>query len=43
LITVRTFSFISANGVRIGNTFQANHGTTGFTYVTPFLAFYFQR
>jgi hypothetical protein len=36
LITVRAFSFISANGVRIGNTFQANHGTTGFTYVTPF-------
>jgi len=36
LITVRAFSFISANGVRIGNTFQANHGTTGFTYVTLF-------
>ena len=33
LITIRTFSFISASGVRLGNTFQADHGTTGFTYV----------
>ena len=32
-ITVRTFSFISAHGVRLGNTFQPNHGTTSFTYV----------
>lgn len=31
LITIRAFSFISANGVRLGNTFQNNHGTTGFT------------
>jgi hypothetical protein len=31
LITVRTFSFISANGLRLGNTFQSNHGTTSFT------------
>lgn len=30
LITVRTFSFISASGVRLGNTFQPNHGTTAF-------------
>ncbi|KAF8972970.1 cortical protein marker for cell polarity-domain-containing protein [Flammula alnicola] len=34
LITVRTFSFISASGVRLGNTFQANHGTTGFSVTT---------
>ena len=33
LLTVRTFSFITANGVRLGNTFQPNHGTTGFRYV----------
>jgi len=33
LITVRTFSFISANGVRLGNTFQPDHGTTTFTFV----------
>ena len=33
LITIRTFSFISASGVRLGNTFQAGHGTTGFVYV----------
>ena len=31
LITVRTFSFISANGVRLGNTFRPNHGTTAFS------------
>jgi len=30
LINVRTFSFISAAGVRLGNTFQPNHGTTAF-------------
>lgn len=30
LITIRAFSFISAAGVRLGNTFQPNHGTTGF-------------
>lgn len=34
VITIRTFSFISANGVRLGNTFQNNHGTTGFTVTT---------
>ena len=32
LITIRTFSVFSANGVRLGNTFQADHGTTAFTY-----------
>ena len=32
LITLQTFSFISASGIRLGNTFQANHGTTAFTY-----------
>lgn len=32
LITLRTFSFISASGIRLGNTFQSNHGTTAFTY-----------
>ena len=32
LITIRTFSVFSASGVRLGNTFQANHGTTAFTY-----------
>lgn len=30
LITIRTFSFMLASGVRLGNTFQANHGTTEF-------------
>lgn len=30
LITVRTFTFISASGLRLGNTFQPNHGTTAF-------------
>ncbi|KAG6862277.1 hypothetical protein C0995_015974 [Termitomyces sp. Mi166 len=34
LVTVRTFSFISVNGVRLGNTFQSNHGTTGFSTQT---------
>ncbi|KAJ7209519.1 cortical protein marker for cell polarity-domain-containing protein [Mycena pura] len=29
-ITVNTHSFISVSGVRLGNTFQPNHGTTGF-------------
>ncbi len=32
LITIRTFTFISASGLRLGNTFQPNHGTTGFRY-----------
>ena len=30
VITVRTFSFMSVSGVRLGNTFQPNHGTTSF-------------
>ncbi|KAH8083815.1 cortical protein marker for cell polarity-domain-containing protein [Cristinia sonorae] len=33
-ITVRKFSFLSASGIRIGNTFQDGHGTTGFTLTT---------
>lgn len=33
LVTVRTFTFMSANGVRLGNTFLSNHGTTRFRYV----------
>jgi hypothetical protein len=32
LITIRTFSAFSANGIRLGNTFQSDHGTTAFTY-----------
>jgi hypothetical protein len=32
LITIRTFSAFSAYGIRLGNTFQADHGTTAFTY-----------
>lgn len=34
VVTARTFSFMSANGVRLGNTFVSNHGTTQFRYVT---------
>jgi hypothetical protein len=33
LITIRAFSSISASGVRLGNTFQPNHGTTEFRCV----------
>ena len=40
LITVRSFSFISASGIRLGNTFQPNHGTTGFTYVCLYYEFF---
>jgi hypothetical protein len=36
LITVRTFSFISSNGVRLGNTFQSARGTTSFMCVDCF-------
>lgn len=32
VITVRAFSFISASGIRLGNTFQDNRGTTSFRY-----------
>ncbi|KAI3615164.1 cellular morphogenesis protein [Moniliophthora roreri] len=34
VITARKFSFITASGVRLGNTFQPNHGTTGFSVTT---------
>ncbi|KAF9047276.1 cortical protein marker for cell polarity-domain-containing protein [Panaeolus papilionaceus] len=34
LITVRTFQFLSASGVRLGNTFLGEHGTTGFSVTT---------
>lgn len=33
LVTVRTFAFMSANGVRLGNTFLSDHGTTRFRFV----------
>jgi hypothetical protein len=33
VITARTFTFITGSGIRLGNTFQSGHGTTGFTYV----------
>jgi hypothetical protein len=33
VINVRTFTSLNANGIRLGNTFQPGHGTTGFTYV----------
>jgi hypothetical protein len=33
VITVRTFTFMSASGVRLGNTFLAAHGTTMFRCV----------
>ena len=31
VVTVRKFAFLSASGIRIGNTFQQNRGTTGFS------------
>jgi hypothetical protein len=34
VITVRDFSFLEASGVRLGNTFQSNHGTTEFSVTT---------
>jgi hypothetical protein len=34
VITVRTFASITVNGLRLGNTFQPGHGTTGFRYHT---------
>jgi hypothetical protein len=34
VITVRKFSYLSANGIRIGNTFQQGRSTTGFRYVS---------
>ncbi|KAK0461417.1 cortical protein marker for cell polarity-domain-containing protein [Desarmillaria tabescens] len=34
VITARTFSYITADGIRLGNTFLGNHGTTGFSVTT---------
>ncbi|PFH51975.1 hypothetical protein AMATHDRAFT_74488 [Amanita thiersii Skay4041] len=34
LVTIRTFSFISAGGLRLGNTFQTDHGTKEFSVTT---------
>ncbi|KAF7362018.1 SH3 domain-containing protein [Mycena venus] len=34
VITINTLSFNSVNGIRLGNTFQPNHGTTGFSVET---------
>ncbi|THU95495.1 hypothetical protein K435DRAFT_755662 [Dendrothele bispora CBS 962.96] len=34
VVTVRKFSFLSASGIRLGNTFLSNHGTTGFSVTT---------
>jgi hypothetical protein len=33
VINIRTFTSLNAKGVRLGNTFQQGHGTTGFRYV----------
>ncbi|KAJ6557179.1 cortical protein marker for cell polarity-domain-containing protein [Mycena sp. CBHHK59/15] len=34
VVTIRTFSSMIVSGVRLGNTFQPNHGTTGFIVTT---------
>ncbi|KAJ7072485.1 cortical protein marker for cell polarity-domain-containing protein [Mycena amicta] len=34
VISINTHTFISASGIRLGNTFQPNHGTTGFFVTT---------
>ncbi|KAL0956070.1 hypothetical protein HGRIS_002239 [Hohenbuehelia grisea] len=34
VVTIRTFTFTSASGIRMGNTFQSNHGTTAFSVTT---------
>ncbi|EKM54352.1 uncharacterized protein PHACADRAFT_123333 [Phanerochaete carnosa HHB-10118-sp] len=34
VVTVRKFTFLSASGIRIGNTFQQGRGTTGFSVTT---------
>ncbi|KAF8161003.1 cortical protein marker for cell polarity-domain-containing protein [Crassisporium funariophilum] len=34
LIAIQTNSFITSSGVRLGNTFQSGHGTTGFSVTT---------
>lgn len=37
LVTVRTFTSMSISGIRLGNTFQSNHGTVGFRYAIRYL------
>ena len=39
-ITVRTFLFNSASGIRLGNTFLSGRGTTAFTYVGVLSGFF---
>jgi hypothetical protein len=39
VITARTFTFMNGHGIRLGNTFQSGHGTTGFRYVLRFHLF----
>ncbi|KAF7321403.1 SH3 domain-containing protein [Mycena kentingensis (nom. inval.)] len=34
VISINTHTFIAASGLRLGNTFQPNHGTTGFIVTT---------
>ncbi|KAJ7132890.1 cortical protein marker for cell polarity-domain-containing protein [Mycena crocata] len=34
VVTIRTVSFMTVSGLRLGNTFQPNHGTTGFVLTT---------
>ncbi|KAJ7262315.1 cortical protein marker for cell polarity-domain-containing protein [Mycena haematopus] len=34
VITINTLHFNSVNGIRLGNTFQPDHGTTGFSVTT---------
>ncbi|KAG7090837.1 hypothetical protein E1B28_009919 [Marasmius oreades] len=34
VLTARAFSFITANGIRLGNTFLPNHGTSEFSVTT---------
>ncbi|KAF8210076.1 cortical protein marker for cell polarity-domain-containing protein [Mycena galopus ATCC 62051] len=34
VITINTLRFNSVNGIRLGNTFQPDHGTTGFSVTT---------
>jgi hypothetical protein len=37
LVTIRTFTYMSISGIRLGNTFQSDHGTTGFRYAIRYL------
>lgn len=39
VINIRAFASLSANGIRLGNTFQSGHGTTGFRCL-KFLSLY---